>query len=118
MVQVRAGHVGMDQHGDDEAAKGGLRQGFGKYQVGQRIGLGTAVLAVVHEAEQAVAAHLAQDFTWHAAGLFPGCRKRLDLAGNETRDLIAQQLVFGGDVDVVHGDAHMRNTPKRVSGIG
>ena len=34
MVQVRAGHVGVNQHRDDEAAKGGLAQGLGKHQVG------------------------------------------------------------------------------------
>ena len=36
------------------------------------------------------------------AGLFPRERVRLDLARDEARDLLAQQLVLGGEVDAFH----------------
>ena len=51
MVQVRAGHVRVHQHRDDEAAESGLRQRFGKHQVGQRVGLAPAILRLVHQAK-------------------------------------------------------------------
>jgi hypothetical protein len=71
VVQVRAGHVGVDQHGDDEAGVGGLAQRLGKHQVGQRVGLGAAIGLFVHQAEQAGLAHAAQHLAWHEALLFP-----------------------------------------------
>ena len=106
MVQVRAGHVGVHQHSDDEAGKGGLRQRLGKHQVGQRIALAAAVLALVHEAQQTGLAHAAQHIARHHAGLFPGGRVRLHFFGNEAGDLVAQQFVLGGFVDGgVHGES-------------
>ena len=106
MVQVRAGHVGVHQHSDDEAGKGGLRQRLGKHQVGQRIALAAAVLALVHEAQQSGPAHTSQHIARHHAGLFPGGRVRLDFFGDESGDLVAQQFVLGGFVDGgVHGES-------------
>ena len=76
--------------------------------------------ALVHQAEQAGLAHAAQHVARHAALLFPGGGMRLDLAGDEARDLVAQQLVLGGVVDgcVGHDWPHIRNTPNFGSGIG
>ena len=99
VVQVRAGHVGVDQHGDDEAGEGRLRQRLGEHQVGQRVGLRAAVRALVHQAEQAGLAHAAQHVARHEALLFPGRAVRLDFLGDELRDLVAQQFVFGVVVD-------------------
>ena len=103
MVQMRAGHVGVHQDAHDEAGKGGLRQRFGKDQVGQRIGLGTTVFAAVHQAKKASLTHFAQHLTRHFAGLFPFHAKGFDLALKKALHLVAQGLVFGQVVDVVHG---------------
>jgi hypothetical protein len=48
-----------------------------------------AVLLLVHQAEQAGLAHAAQHVARHAARFFPGRGMRLDLAGDEFRDLVA-----------------------------
>ena len=103
MVQMRAGHVGVHQHAHDEAGKCGLRQRFGKHQIGQRIGLGATVFALVHQPKKASFAHLAQHLTRHFAGLFPFHAEGLDLALKKALHLVAQGLVFGQVVDVVHG---------------
>ena len=52
MVQMRAGHVGVHQHRDDETGKRALRQRFGKHQVGQRVGIATAVVTFEGQAQQ------------------------------------------------------------------
>jgi hypothetical protein len=102
MVQMRARHVGMDQHGDDEAGEGGLGQRLGEHQVGQGIGLAAAVFAFVHQAEQAGRAELSQHLARRVPRRFPGQAVRLDLAGDEAGDLVAQQLVLGREVDALH----------------
>ena len=50
---------------------------------------------VVHQAEQAGLAHAAQHLARHAAVALPRRAVRLDLARDEARDLVAQQLVLG-----------------------
>ena len=102
VVQMRARHVGVDEDGDDEAAEGRLRQRFGEDQVGERVGAGAAVLLGVHQAEQAGVAELSQHLARRHAGVLPGERMRLDLARDEARDLLAQQLVLGGEIDAFH----------------
>ena len=98
MVQVRARHVGVDQHGDHEAAEGRLRQRLGEHQVGERLAVAAAVLALVHQAEQAGGAELSQHLARRVPRLLPCQGVRLDLAGDEAGDLIAQQLVLGREV--------------------
>ena len=56
----------------------------------------------VHQAEQAGVAELSQHLARRHAGLLPGERVRLDLARDEARDLLAQQLVLGREVDALH----------------
>ena len=56
--------------------------------------------------EQAGLAHAAQHLARHEALLFPGSGVRLDLAGDELRDLVAQQLVVGVVVDGLVGHAY------------
>ena len=106
MVQVRAGHVGVHQHGNDEAGKGRLRQGFGKHQVGHGIGTAAAQLGVVHQAEQTGITHFSEYFARYLAVLLPCLGKGLYFARNELGHLIAQQGVLGGGVDVVKGVGH------------
>ena len=119
MVQVRARHVGVHEHGDDEAAEGRLRERFGEHQVGQRIGLRAAMFAGIHQPEQAGIAHLAQHLARCEAVALPLFGERFDLPGDEARDLLAQLFVLVAEVDVVHRHpAHMRNTPNFASGIG
>ena len=103
VVKVRCGHVGVHEHGDDEAAKRALRQRLGEHQVGHRVRAATAMLGRKHQAEQAGLAHAAQHLARHAAGVFPGQRMGLDFARDEARHLLAQQLVFGLVVDGGHG---------------
>ena len=71
--------------------------------------LGAAVLARVHQAEQAGVAELSQHLARRHAGVFPGERVRLDLARDEARDLLAQQLVLGREVDALHRGATSRS---------
>ena len=92
----------MDQHADDEARKRGLRQRFGKHQIGKRVGLGTAIFAAVHQAKETGLAHFFQNLAGHFAGLFPFQTMGLDFALQEALHLVAQGLVFGQVVDVVH----------------
>ncbi len=100
MLQVRARHVGMDQHRDDEAAEGRLRQRLGKDQVGQCIGIATAEPAIEHQPEQTGLAEPLQHGARHHPVAFPGLRVRLDLAGEEARDLVLQQGVLWCQIDV------------------
>jgi hypothetical protein len=102
VVQVRARHVGVDQHGDDEAAEGRLRQRLGEHQVGERVAVAAAVLALEHQAEQAGGTELPQHLARRVSRLLPRQGVRLDLAGDEAGDLIAQQLVLGREVDALH----------------
>ena len=88
--QMRAGHVGVHQHGDDEAAKGGLRQRFGKHQVGQRIRVTAAVLGADRQPQQAGAAHALQHVTRHHAGVFPSGGVGLHLTADEAGNLLLQ----------------------------
>ena len=80
----------------------GLRQRLGKHQVGQRIRLAAAKFGLVHQTEKPGLAHAPQHVARHAAVFFPLGGKGLNLAGNKTCDLLAQQFVFRGDEDVVH----------------
>jgi hypothetical protein len=120
MVQMRAGHVGVHEHGHDEAAEGALAQRLGKHEIGERIGSRAAVLGGVHDPEQPGVAHALQHLARHEALLLPGRAVRLDLARQEARHLLAQQLALGAEVDVLHRlHAYIRNTPKRgLAGMG
>jgi hypothetical protein len=111
VVQVGAGHVGVHEYGDDEAAVGAVGQRVGEGQVGERVGVAAAVVALIHQAEEARLAHAAEHGARHLAITLPGVGKRLDLACHESAHLLAQQLVLGREVGVAHGRAHMRNTP-------
>ena len=71
---------------------------------------------VEQQPEQAGLAHAAQHVARHEALLFPRAGVRLHFAGEKARDLLAQGLVFGGDVDGLH--AYIRNTPNFGSPIG
>ena len=103
VVQMRTGHVGVHQHADNEAGKGGLRQAFCKHQIGQGVGLGATVLALVHQAKKSGLAHFFQHITRHLAGFFPFQTKWLDFAIEKALHLVAQGLVFGQVVNMVHG---------------
>jgi hypothetical protein len=72
------------------------------------------VLGCVHDAEQAGIAELPQHVARGEACLLPGERMRLDLAGEKARDLLAQQLVLGRRIDVVHGSAAQRKSEASV----
>ena len=135
-------HIGVYQDRDDEARKSRLRQRLGKYQVGQCIGFRATVFTLVHQTKKASVAHALQDIARHAASMLPRHRMGLDFAVDKALHLVAQGLVFGEVVDVVHSGAHvikkclgyvyglchkklqsqfstyMRKTPKRVSSIG
>ena len=95
MVQMRAGHVGVHQHADDETGKRGLRQGLGKDQIGQGIGFCTAVVTLEHQAKKAGIAHFFQHLARHLAALFPFQAIGLHLTLKEALHLVAQGLVFG-----------------------
>jgi hypothetical protein len=90
------------EHGDDEAAEGRLRQRLGEDEVREGVGIGAAVVGRIGDAEQAGIAELRQHIARREAGILPGQRERLDLTGQEAHHLLAQQLVLGGRVDVVH----------------
>ena len=106
---MRAGHVGVHQHAHDEARKRGLRQRFGKHQIGQRIGLGTAVFAAVHQAKETGLAHFAQHLARYLTGFFPFQAIGLNFTLKEALHLVAQGLVFGQVVNMVHGWSLSRN---------
>ena len=79
------------------------------------------MLGRVHQAQQAGVAHLAQHLARHHALALPGLGVRLHLAREEAGDLLAQQFVFRGVVDLLlHGGRlHILNTPNfGLSGMG
>ena len=95
MVQMRAGHVGVHQHADDETGKRGLRQGLGKHHIGQGISFSTAIFTLKHQAKKAGIAHFFQHLARHLAALFPFQAIGLHLTLKEALHLVAQGLVFG-----------------------
>ena len=96
VVQVRAGHVGVDQHGDDEAGEGGLRQRLGEHQVGQRVGARAPPYSPRTSGRAGRPAPMRRSTS---RGTKP-CSSQASACGStslrdEARDLVAQQLVFG-----------------------
>jgi hypothetical protein len=107
VVQVRAGHVGVHQHGDDEAGEGGLAQRFGEHQVGQRVGVATAI-AASYISPNRPACPMRRSTS---RGTKP-CSSQAAACGSTSRarkraHLLAQQFVLGGGVDGLgdHGAA-------------
>ena len=103
MVQMGAGHIGMYQDRDDETRKSRLRQRFCKHQVGQCIGFCATVFAFIHQTKKTSIPHALQNITRHATCMLPCHRMWLDFTVDKALYLVAQGLVFGQVVDVVHG---------------
>jgi curved DNA-binding protein CbpA len=89
--QVRRRHVGVHQHGDGEAAEGRAAELLGQQRGGARIQRAAAEFLRVAQAEEAEAAHLAQQLARHEALLFPGVAPRHHLLLYETADAFLQQ---------------------------
>ena len=87
-------HVGMHQHGDRKAGKGGaaefLRQNDGR----ERVHVRAAIFGRIADAEKAELAHPPQHFARHEALLLPGRSLRLYFRLDKAAHLVAQHLVF------------------------
>jgi hypothetical protein len=117
--QVRARHVGVHQHGDDESSRCRTRQRLLEDDVGHHVGAGATIGFGNRQSEPAERAHRTQHRTRHETLRVPRGSVRLDLARDEARYFAPQLLVLGPGVDrVAHRHAYMRNTPNCVTGIG
>ena len=109
--QVRAGHVGVDEHGDIESGERRCAERLGEGRRGEHPHPETAVFRGNSEAEHAELAHLAQHVAGHLAGFFPGVAVGQDLVGHERDGLVVDRFEFVGHVCVTH----RRRSPLRTS---
>jgi hypothetical protein len=94
---VHGGHVRVVEDGDGEAAEGGAAHLLAENDAGQLVELGAAVLGGVADAEEAEAAHAAEDLARHHAGPLPFLAVRLHLRLDKAAELVPQGLVLGGE---------------------
>ena len=91
---VHRRHVGMHEHGDRKAGKGGAAELLGENDGCERVHIRAAIFGRIADAEKAELTHPPQHFARHEALLLPGRSLRLDLGVDEAAHLIAQHRVF------------------------
>ncbi len=104
MIQMRAGHVGMHEHGYREPAITGAPQLLGQNDGRQGVQFTAAVLGRIANAKQPELAHFSQNRSRHHAVQLPLVCKRQNFGRDEAANGVAQLLVFGVEEGIdLHG---------------
>jgi hypothetical protein len=96
--EMRRGHVGMDQHGDGDAAECRAAELLGEDHRRQRIERAAAEFLGIADAEKAERAHPPQHLARDEPGFLPFRGSRLDLLLDEAADLRAQRRMFLAEI--------------------
>ena len=115
--EMRARHVGVDQHGDGKAAVRRTADLLGQHDRGARIEARAAHRLGDAQREEAELAHLAQDLARHEARFLPFRPVRLHLLLDETAELGADEVVFLGEDGMCHagGMLHSRHVTRQTT---